>query len=217
MLEGLGLVRGAPDVGVGRVRLLLAVAVGQVVLDEPLAHLGAAAELADEVGVQPRLVDPQARVGQQPVAVEPLDVVALERRAVAPDVHVVGLHRAHQHRAGDRPSERGGVEVGAAGRADVERAARERGEALLDQLAAAVDGAGEFGAVLHRARRHAGDVGLVVLPDVGGVGARDGALGAHPGDRHRGVEAAGERDADALADREGGQDLAHGLMSPGRC
>ena len=45
VLEGLGLVGGAPDVGVGGVGLLLAVAVGQVVLGEPLAHLVAAAEL----------------------------------------------------------------------------------------------------------------------------------------------------------------------------
>ena len=41
---------------------------------------------------------------------------------------------------------------------------------------------------------------LVVLADVGGVGARDRALVAHPGDRHRGVEAAGEGDADAFAE-----------------
>ena len=59
------------------------------------------------------------------------------------------------------------------------------------------------------------DVGLVVLADVGGVGARHRALGAHPGDRDRGVEAAGEGDADALADGEGGQDLAHAVASPG--
>ena len=39
VLEGLGLVGGAPDVGVGGVGLLRAVAVGQVVLGQPLAHL----------------------------------------------------------------------------------------------------------------------------------------------------------------------------------
>ena len=213
VLEGLGLVGGAPDVGVGGVRLLLAVAVGQVVLGEPLAHLGAAAELGDEVGVEPRLVDAQVGVGEQAVAVEPLDVVALERRAVAPDVDVVLVHRAHQHRAGDGAAERRGVEVGAAAGADVEGAARERGQALLDQLAAAVDGAGDLGAVLHRAAGHAADVGLVVLADVGGVGARDRALVAHPGDGDGGVEASGEGDADALADGEGGQDLAHECSS----
>ena len=152
VLEGLRLVGGAPDVGVGRVRLLLAVPVGQPVLGEPLAHLGAAAELVHEVRVQPRLVDPQLGVGEQPVAVEPLDVVALERRAVAPDVHAVLVHGAHQHRAGDRPAERRGVEVRPAAGADVERAARERGQALLDQRALAVDGPGDLGAVLDRAR-----------------------------------------------------------------
>ena len=60
---------------------------------------------------------------------------------------------------------------------------------------------------------HAGDVRLVVLADVGGVGAGHGALGAHPGDRDGGVEASGERDADAAADGKGGQNLAHGAES----
>ena len=71
-----------PDVRVGRVGLFGTVAVRQVVGQEPGAHLPAAAELADERRVEPRLVDAQVRVGQQPVPVEPLDVVALERRAV---------------------------------------------------------------------------------------------------------------------------------------
>ena len=88
-----------------------------------------------------------------------------------------------------------------------------RREALLDQLGLAVDRARQLGAVLHRAGRHAGDVGLVVLPDVGGVGARHRSLGAHPGDRHGGVETSGEGDADALADGEGGEDLAHEMTS----
>ena len=94
----------------------------------------AAAELGDEVGVEPRLVDAQVGVGEQAVAVEPLDVVALEGRAVAPDVDAVLVHRAHQQRAGDGAAERRGVEVGAAAGADVERAAGQRGQALLDQL-----------------------------------------------------------------------------------
>ena len=134
VLERLRLVGGAPDVGVGGVRLLLAVAVGQVVLGEPLAHLGAAAELVHEVGVEPRLVDAQLGVGEQAVAVEPLDVVALEGRAVAPDVDAVLVHGADQHGAGHGAAERRGVEVGAAAGADVEGAAGHRGEALLDEL-----------------------------------------------------------------------------------
>ena len=209
VLEGLGLVGGAPDVGVGRVRLLLAVAVGQVALGEPLAHLVAAAELVHEVGVQPRLVDAELGVGEQAVAVEPLDVVALEGRAVAPDVDAVVVHGAHQHHPGDGATERGGVEVGAATGADVEGTAGQGGEALLDQRGTTVDGARDLRAVLQGTRRDAGDVGLVVLPDVGGVGARDRSLVAHPRDRHRCVETAGEGDADAFADGKGGEDLAH--------
>ena len=213
MLEGLGLVGGTPDVGVGGVRLLLAVAVGQVVVGEPLAHLVAAPELVHEVGVQPGLVDAQVGVGEQAVAVEALDVVALERRAVAPDVDAVLVHGADEQRAGDRAAQRRGVEVDATAGADVEGAARDRGEALLDQLAAAVDGAGQLGAVLHGSAGYAGDVGLVVLAQVGGVGAGHGALVAHPGDGDGGVEAPRERDADALADGDGGQNLAHGVRS----
>ena len=185
-------------------------------LGQPLAHLGPAAELVHEVGVQPRLVDPQLRVGQQPVAVEALDVVALERRPVAPDVDAVLVHGPHQHGAGHRPAERGGVEVGAAAGADVEGAAGERGQPLLDQLRPAVDARGRSRRRTRRARAgYAGDVGLVVLPDVGGVGARDRALVAHPGDRDGGVEAAGERDADPLALGQGGEDLAHGGVRSG--
>ena len=85
----------------------------------------------------------------------------------------------------------------------MERAAGQRGQALLDQLGAAVDGPGELGAVLQRPVGYAGDVRLVVLADVGGVGAGHGALGAHPGDRDGGVEASGERDADAVGRRGG--------------
>ena len=147
VLQRLGLVGGAPDVGVGGVRLLGAVPVGQAAGEQPLRHLLAAAELGDEVGVQPRLVDAQRRVGEQAVAVEPLDVVALEGRAVAPDLHVVLEHRPHQQGAGDGPAERRGVEVGAAAGADVERAAGQRGQPLLHQRRPAVDQPGDLGAV----------------------------------------------------------------------
>ena len=79
----------------------------------------------------------------------------------------------------------------------------------LGQRLGAVHQARELGAVLDGPARDRVDVGLVVLPEVGRVGAGHGALVAHPGDRHRGVEAAREGDADALALGEGGQDLAH--------
>src|SRR5262249_15067450 len=77
------------------------------------------------VGVQPRLVDPQVRVGQQAVPVEPLDVVALERRSVSPDRHAVLAHRLDQQGPGDRPAQRGGGEVGPPRAADVEGGARQ--------------------------------------------------------------------------------------------
>src|SRR6185312_9622292 len=126
VLQGLGLVRGTPDVGVGAVRLLGGVAVREVVRGQPLGHLLAAAQFGDEVRVQPRLVDAQPRVGQQAVAVEALDVVALVGGAVAPDVHPVFAHRAHQQGAGHGTSQRGGVEVGASAAANVEGAAGQR-------------------------------------------------------------------------------------------
>ena len=153
VLEPLRLVGGAPDVRVGRVRLLGGVAVGEAAGDEPLAHLLAAAELGDERRVEPRLVDAQARVGHEAVAVEPLDVVALVGGAVAPDVDAVLLHGAHEQRAGDGAAERRGVEVGLAARADVERAALQGDEALLDERGLRVDVARDLGAVLLRAAR----------------------------------------------------------------
>ena len=177
---------------------------------EPLRHLLAPTQLADEVGVEPGLIDPQLRIGQQPVAVEPLDVIALVCRAVAPDGHVVVEHRPHEQRARDRPPERRGVEVHAIAGADVEGTACHRRETLLHEQVLAVDQARELGTVLERATGHAVDIGLVVLPQVGRVGARHRALVAHPGDRHRSVEPPGEGNTDALADGERGEDLGHG-------
>ena len=69
-------------------------------------------------------------------------IVTTIRRAVPPDVDAVLVHRAHEERAGDRASERRGVEVRPTSGPDVEGATRERREALLDQLMSAVDGAG---------------------------------------------------------------------------
>ena len=212
VLELLRLVGRAPDVRVGRVGLLGRVAVGEPAGDEPLAHLFAAAELGDEGGVEPWLVDAQARVGHEAVAVEPLDVVALVGGAVAPDVDAVFFHGAHQEGAGDRATEGRGVEVGLAARADVERAALQGDEALFDERGLRVDGAGDLGAVLLRAIGHRVDVGLVVLADVGGVRAGHGALLAHPRDGDGGVETTGEGDADAFADGQAGEDFRHALQ-----
>ena len=171
---------------------------------------GAAAELVDERRVEPRLVDPQRRVDHQAVAVEALDVVALVGRAVAPHVDAVVLHRPHEQRAGDRAPERRRVEVRPAGGADVERTALQRHQALADELVAAVDESRLLGAVDLGAVRDTGEVGLVGLAEVGGVGVRDRAPLAHPGDGGRRVETTGERDSDPFADGQRHQHLGHG-------
>ena len=177
--------------------------------DEPFTHLLPAAELIDERGVEPGLVDAQLRVGHEAVAVEPLDVVALVGRAVAPDVDAVFLHGAHQHRAGDGAAEGSGVEVGLAAGADVERTALQGDEALLDEQALGVDEAGDLGTVFLGALGHRFEVGFVVLADVGRVRARDGTLVAHPRDRAGGVQSAGEGDSNVLTDWERRQYFRH--------
>ncbi len=159
--------------------------------------------------VEPRLVDAQVRIGEETVAIEALDVVALERAAVAPDVDVVFLHRDHQHGAGDRAAERRRVEVRVAGRRDVERAGLQRGDAFGNKLRAAVDKPRLFGAVLQRAARDVVVVRLVRLAEVRGVRVRNGAPCAHPVQRGAGVEPAGEGDADFLAGGKVLEDVRH--------
>ena len=61
-LEILRLVRRTEHVRVGRVVLVGRNAVGQPAGREPLAHLLPAAELGDEGGIEPRLVDPQVLI-----------------------------------------------------------------------------------------------------------------------------------------------------------
>ena len=165
--------------------------------DSRNAHLRPSAELVDEGGVEPRLVDAQLRVDQQAVAVEALDVVALVGAAVAPDVDAVGVHRLDEQRAGHRPTERGRVEVRLAGRGDVEGAALQRHQALADELRAAVDEARLLG-TLRRPLRDARQIGSSYCPRsaVYRVGRRLRRASTRP---PRGVEAAGEGDADALA------------------
>ena len=176
-LEILRFVRRPQDVGVGRIRLLRAHPVGEAGARHVGRHLGAPAELVDERLIEPRLVDPERRVRQQAVAVEPLDVVPLERAAVAPDVHAVVLHRADQHRAGDGPADRRRVEVRHAGGRDVERAALQRRDPFGDELRAAVDQARLLRAVLQRPSRDVLVVGLVGLPEIGGICVGDRAAG----------------------------------------
>ena len=94
-LQVLGLVRRTQHIAVGGIGLLDAHLVVEAGCDEVFAHLLAAAEFVDEGLVQPRLVDLQRWIGQQAVAVEALDVVALVGAAVAPDVDAVFAHRHH--------------------------------------------------------------------------------------------------------------------------
>ena len=172
-LEGLGLVGCTPDVGVGGVGLFGRVAVREVALDEPFAHFLAAAEFRDECRVQPRLVDAQLRVGEQAVAVEALDVVALVGGAVAPDVNTVFAHGADQQGAGDGAAQRGGVEVGLSAGADVEGATGQGNKALFNQCRLAVDKACGFCAVLQGAARDCINIRFIVLTKVAGVRVRD--------------------------------------------
>src|SRR5699024_9583196 len=158
----------------------------------------------------------QLRVGHEAVAVEALDVVALVGGAVAPDVDAVLLHSAHEQRPGDRTAQGSGVEVGLAAGADVERAALQGDEALLDEQALGVDEAGDLCAVLLRAGCDAVEVGLVVLADIGRVGAGDGSLVAHPRDCAGGVKAAGEGDSNVLTDWERRQYFRHGTSLTAR-
>jgi len=202
---------GCPEnVGVGRVGLLRAHAVREAGLVHVLRHLLTAAELVDELLIEPRFVDAEIRVGEETVAVEPLDVVALERAAVSPDVDVVFFHGDDQHGAGYRSAERRRVEVGHPGGGDVEGAALKRRDPFGDHLGATVDKARLLGAVLQRLARDLVVVGLVGLSEVGGVGVRDRALAPHPVKRRAGVEAAGERDADALSGRKRQKNVTQG-------
>src|SRR5690606_11851133 len=95
--------------------------------------------------------------------------------------------------------------------AHVEGAGRERRKSFLDERGLAVHGARDLGAVLERAARDLVDLGLVVLAEVRGVGARDRAAVAHPRDGDRGVEPTREGDAHPFAYRQLRQNLAHVL------
>ncbi len=210
MFEVFRFVRGAEDVGVGGVGLLGGHLVAEAGLLHEGGHLGAAAEFVDEGGVEPGLVDLEAGIDEQAVAVEALDVVALEGRTVAPDVDVVLLHGGDEHGAGDGAADGRGVEVRDARSRDVERAGLQRRDAFADKLRAAVDKPGVFGAVLERLARDLVVVGFVGLAEVGGVGVGVCAVNFHPVQGGRGVKTAGERDADLLADGKMFKNDRHG-------
>ena len=208
-LEILGFVGCAEDVGVGRVGLFGGHLVAEAGLGHEGRHLGTAAELVDESCVEPRLVDLEVRVDQQAVAIEALDVIALEGGAVAPDVDVIFLHRSHQHRAGDSAADGCRVEVGDAGGGDVERAGLERGDAFANERPAAVDEAGLFSAVLERLARDLVVIGFVRLTEVGGIGVGQRTLLLHPVKRGAGVQPAREGDANLLADGQRFENYGH--------
>ena len=196
----LGFVGGAQHIGIGGIGLLGRHLVAETFLGHEGRHFCTAAQLVDKVAVQPGLVDLQRGVGEQTVAVEALDVVALEGGAVTPDVDVVFLHCGHQHGAGHGAAQGRGVEVGDAAGGDVEGAGLDGGNAFVGQLGTAVDQTRLFCAIFHRL---AGDfvvVGFVGLAQVGRVGVGQGTLVLHPAQGGRGVQAAGEGDADLLAD-----------------
>jgi hypothetical protein len=209
VLEVLGFVRGAEHVRVGRIGLLGAHVVREPGLFHVVRHLAPATQFIDERLIEPRLVDAQARIGQQAVAVEPLDIVPLEGAAVPPDIDVVFLHRNDEHRAGDGAADGRGVEVGHTGRRDVEGAGLECGDAFLDELLAAVDQPREFGPVLERLAGNLFVVGFVRLAEVGGVRKRNRAFVAHPMQGRTGIETTGKRDADFLADGKTLKDVSH--------
>jgi len=102
--------------------------------------------------VEPGLVDLEARIGQQAVAVEPLDIVAFIGWRPSPQMLTPSSFIGRdQHRAGHARDPSGvGVEVcGAAGR-DMESAGLDGGDPFMDQLRAAIHQQGFFGAEAER-------------------------------------------------------------------
>ena len=201
VLEVLRFVRRAEHVGVGRIGLLSGHAVAEAFGLQERAHFSAAAEFRDERRVKPGLVDLQIRVREETVAVEALDIVALIGRTVAPDVHAILTHRVHEHRARHSAAERGRVVVGLTCGGDVEGVCLDRRNAFGNKLRTAVDQAGLLGTILHRALRNGLVVVFVRLAKIGRVGVGKSSLLLHPVQGAAGVETAGERNADLLADR----------------
>ena len=226
VLQVFGLVCGAQHVGVGRVGFFGGHLVAKAGFCHEGRHFGAPAQLVNEQLVQPGFVNFQIGVGQQAVAVKTLDVIALVGAAVAPDIDLVLFHGGHQHGAGDSAAQRRGVEVSHAGGRDVEGAALQCGNAFGGQLAAAVDQAGFFCAVLHGLARNVFVIGLVGLAQVGGVGVGNRAFEFHPVQRGAGVQTARKSDADFLPEgkvlKNGAHDSARfacakGINRSGRC
>ena len=209
MFKVFGFVGRAQHIGVSGVGLFRRHLVAKSRLRHERRHFRAAAQFVNKGLIQPRLVNAQRRVGQKAVAVEALNVITLVGAAITPDVHIVFAHRRHQHGAGHRAANGGGVEVGHARSRDVEGPALQRGNTLCGELAAAVDQTRFFGAVFHGFARNVVVIGFVGLAQIGRVGIRHRALVAHPVQRGAGVKAAGKGDADFLANRNILEDGGH--------
>ena len=180
VLQILGFVRCAQDIGVRGVGLLSGHLVSETGALHEGGHLGAPAELVDKGGVEPGLVDLEARIDKQTVAIETLDIIAFECGAVSPYIYAVFFHCGYQQGASDGAADGGGVEIGNAGGGDVEGAGLQRGNAFAHERAAAVDEARLFRAVLDGCARNGFVVGFVGLAEIGCVGIWDRALLPHP-------------------------------------
>ena len=85
----------------------------------------------------------------------------------------------------------------------------DRRQAFLHQRPRAVDQARGLGAVLAGSTRHRGNVWLVVLANVRGVGERNGSLFPHPGHSNRCVQTTGERNPYPFTNRKLREDFGH--------
>src|SRR5690606_6839462 len=147
VLQILGLMRGTQHVGIGGVGFLGRHLVVETVFLHVLGHLGTATQLINKGLVQPRFVNLQFGVGQQTVAVETLNVVALVGAAIAPDMNIVLFHGGHQHGTGYSAANRRGVEVGDTARGDMKSVALQSGNPFGHQLLTAIHQACQGGAV----------------------------------------------------------------------
>ena len=125
-LQILRFVRRPKDIRVGGVRLFRTHLIVEATLDEILRHLRASTKFIDELLIKPRLVHLQRRIREQPIAIKTLDIVALERAAITPDVHIIFTHGRHEHRTRDRAPQGRRVEVGRTRGGDVEGATLQR-------------------------------------------------------------------------------------------
>ena len=198
----LGFMRGPQHVAVGAVGFFGAHLVTKACLGHECRHFSTAAEFIDEQLIQPGLVNTQRWVGQEAIAVETLNVVALEGGAVAPDVDIIFLHGRHQHGACHRTTQWGRVEVGESAGRDMEGACLQSRNAFMGQLQAAIDQACLLGAVLHGFAGNGFVIGLVGLPQVGCIGVRYCAFELHPVQGCTGVQTSRESDTDFLTNRK---------------